>query len=172
MHATQLSPPVVLRPAAPDDEHLLAALLASLSPTSGFHRFLAGVGVPNRALVRGLLRADARHGAILAVQSHAGGLRAAGHACWAVDPAGAADIGVVVADEAQGRGLGTSLFTAAARAAAGAGATTLHLDVHPDNRRLVGALRRRFGGAALAWEQGLLTVDTPLTDVAGVASAA
>jgi GNAT superfamily N-acetyltransferase len=163
---------VVIRAGGPDDEHTLAEMLASLSPTSGFHRFLAGVHVPSSTLVRALLRTDAWHGAILALPPRAGGARVVGHGSWAVGSSGAADIGVVVADEAQGRGVGTALFRAAARGAAGAGATAVHLDVHPDNRRLVAALRRRLGGGAFAWEHGLLTVDAPMADVIDVAAAA
>jgi GNAT superfamily N-acetyltransferase len=72
------------------------------------------------------------------------------------------DVGVLVADAAQGHGIGTALFGLAVDAARAAGAAAVHLDVHPENRRLVAALRRRFGGAAFAWEQGLLSVDVPI----------
>ncbi len=161
MTRTQL----VLRPAGAGDEHLLSALLAGLSPASAFHRFMAGLGAPKPALVRALLRADARHGAWLAVEPDpAGGERAVGHACWSVDDAGVADLGVVVADAAQGRGVGRALFEAAGLSAAGAGATAVHLDVHPDNRRVAKILRARLGAPALIWDEGLLTVDTPLAD--------
>ncbi len=93
-----------------------------------------------------------------------GSERALGHACWSVDSRGVADLGVVVADEAQGQGLGRTLFEAAARTAAAAGATAVHLDVHPDNRRVARILRARLGAGALAWDQGLLTLDAPLLD--------
>jgi GNAT superfamily N-acetyltransferase len=171
MFATQPSTPVLLRAAGPDDTRLLAGLLAELSPASSFHRFLAGVGVPNPALVRGLLRVEPGRGALLAV---AGGT-AQGHACWSVTPDRVADVGVLVADAAQDRGIGTALFLAAVDAARVAGADALHLDVHPENRRLVAALRRRLGKGAFAWGQGLLTVDVPLQAVPlawGVAAAA
>jgi hypothetical protein len=55
--------------------------------------------------------------------------------------------------------------SAAAERARLAGACTLHLDVHPDNRRVTGALRRRLGPEALTWSQGLLSVDAPLAAV-------
>jgi hypothetical protein len=46
-----------------------------------------------------------------------------------------------------------------------AGARAVHLDVHPENRRVAAILRGRLGGAALAWDAGLLTVDLPLAAV-------
>jgi GNAT superfamily N-acetyltransferase len=169
MQATQLALPVLLRRGGPDDEQILTDLLASLSPTTSFHRFLAGPGTPSAILLRSLLRTDASHGAVLALRPGRRVAPAIGHACWAVGPRGGADLGVVVADEDQGHGVGTALFAAAGRAAAAAGTTAVHLDVHPENRRLAAALRRRLGRAALAWEHGLLTVDAPLADVVDLA---
>ena len=157
-----------LRPAGPDDVRLLGALLAGLSPASAFHRFMAGLGGPKPALVRALLREGENRGAWLALERTAVGTeRAVGHACWSVDRDRIADLGVVVADDAQGRGTGSALFEVAARAAAGVGAVGVHLDVHPENRRVVATLRRRFGGRALSWDQGLLTLDVPLSVILG-----
>jgi ribosomal protein S18 acetylase RimI-like enzyme len=163
MNQTQLGAPVRVRRAGPADAEELTALLAGLSATSSFHRFLAGLGMPNPTLVRGLLRDEPDRGALLAVQREPAGESALGHACWSVTAAGAADIGVVVADAAQGRGIGTALFLEAVDAARRAGAEAIHLDVHPENRRLVAALRRRFGRSAFAWEQGLVGVELPVT---------
>jgi ribosomal protein S18 acetylase RimI-like enzyme len=154
-----------LRPATPADELLLTELLAGLSPASAFHRFMAGLGRPKPSLVRGLLRTDPRRGAVLALEHDADGTEhALGHACWSVDGNGVADLGVVVADRAQGLGLGRALFEAALRSAAEAGATAVHLDVHPDNRRVAGIVRGRLGARALAFDDGLLTLDAPLLD--------
>ena len=175
MDATQPTPLVLLRPAGSGDAELLTDLLAGLSPTSAFHRFLGGVGTPDAALVRSLLRVEPGRGALLALAGGPEGGRAVGHACWSVTNDGVTDIGVVVADAAQGRGVGTALFLMAAGTARDAGAHVVHLDVHPENRRLVAGLRRRFGGAALAWEHGLLGVDIPVDALSlrsGVATAA
>lgn len=155
----------LLRPATAADEQLLAGLLTGLSPASAFHRFMAGLGGAKPALVRALLAGHERRGAWLAIERDAAGTeRAVGHACWSVDDAGIADLGVVVADAAQGRGIGRALFEAAGLSAAAAGATAVHLDVHPDNRRVARILRARLGARALTWDQGLLTLDTPLED--------
>jgi ribosomal protein S18 acetylase RimI-like enzyme len=156
---------LALRPATAEDEQLLTDLLAGLSPASAFHRFMAGLGRPKPSLVRGLLQTDERRGAWLAVERDAGGAeRALGHAIWSIVDGDVADLGVVVADDAQGRGIGSALFEAAARSAADAGAVAVHLDVHPDNRRVARILRARLGAGALAWDQGLLTLDAPLLD--------
>src|SRR3954462_8668330 len=109
MFATQPFTPVLLRAAGPDDTGLLAGLVAGLSPVSSFHRFMAGVGAPNPALVRGLLRVEPGRGALLALARGT----AVGHAAWSVTPDGVVDVGVLVADAAQGRGIGTALFLAA-----------------------------------------------------------
>jgi ribosomal protein S18 acetylase RimI-like enzyme len=156
---------LVVRAADERDGLLLAELLAGLSPASAFHRFLAGLGCPTAGLVRGLLRTAPGRGALLAVEASSCGRTAVGHACWTVDDGGVADIGVVVADGTQGRGVGGRLFDAALLAAQAAGAVAVHLDVHPDNRRVAAILRGWFGPRALAWEQGLLTLDAPLADV-------
>lgn len=163
VNATQHTLPIVVRPAGAEDGVLLAELLGALSPVSSFHRFMAGLGTPGPAFVRGLLRAEDARGALLAVVGDGAGEAAIGHACWSVTPEGVADVGVLVADEAQGRGIGTALFLVAVEAARDAGADVLHLDVHPENRRLVAALRRRLDGAQVVWENGLLAVDVPVS---------
>jgi GNAT superfamily N-acetyltransferase len=165
VNATQHCAPLLLRPAGPDDGALLTDLLAGLLPASSFHRFLAGLGVPKPALVRGLLRVEPERGALLAVARGSAGESALGHACWSVTANHVVDVGVLVADAAQGRGIGTALFRLAVDAARAVGADAVHLDVHPDNRRLVAALRRRFGPAAFVWEHGLLSVDVPVEAV-------
>jgi GNAT superfamily N-acetyltransferase len=153
---------VQLRSIRPGDDELVAALLTGLSATSAFHRFLGGLGLPNPALVRGLLRSDGAHGALIALPERGDREEALGHACWSVTPDGAVDVGVLVADGWQGHGIGTALFLAAVDAARTAGGSAVHLDVHPENRRLVAALRRRFGREAFAFRDGLITVDAPV----------
>lgn len=150
----------MLRVGGPADAAPLADLLRALSPASGFHRFLSGVGEPRPGLLRALLATDDTRGAWLA---DAGGL-VVGHAGWSVDR-GTADVGIVVADAWQGFGLGRRLFTAAVLSAAAAGGTRLHLDVHPDNRRVVAMLRARTPHGALHYTDGLVQADLPVAAV-------
>lgn len=152
-----------LRDAGPDDAAELTGMLRLLSPSSAFMRFLAGFGEPKPALVRALLAAGPRRGALLALLP---GGTAVGHACWSVTPDGVVDVGVVVLDGWQRRGIGRELVEAAVARAAAAGGTVLHLDVHPENRVLVRTLRDRMPTATRRFVDGLVTFDVPLADVA------
>jgi GNAT superfamily N-acetyltransferase len=91
--------------------------------------------------------------------------RALGHACWSVAADGAADVGVLVLDEVQRRGIGGLLLRAATAAAARAGAGALTLDVHPANRQVVTALRRSLAGVRPELRDGLLTWRVPIAQV-------
>jgi len=163
---------VILRRGTPDDVDALAAMLTDLSPASGFHRFLAGLGEPSPSLVRALLGSGASRGSWLAVDGDDLGEFVVGHACWYVDAAGVCDVGVVVHDGWQRRGLGRRLLEAAVTEAATSGATGVHLDVHPDNRLVLRILRDRLPRAALGFTDGLVTADLPLARVIQAAAAA
>lgn len=176
---------VTVRPASQRDAEALAAMLRLLSPQSSFLRFLAGLGEPKPALVRALLATGPDRGAVLAVLP---GGTVVGHANWVVGATragagggsaasgvvdvGVVDVGVLVVDGWQRRGLGRALFDAAVTRAAAAGGTELHLDIHPENRRLLATLRRRLPAARRALVDGLVTVDAPLPALVGAVSAA
>jgi GNAT superfamily N-acetyltransferase len=153
-------PSVTLRPARATDAADLSAMLATLSVQSAFHRFLAGLGHPSRQLVARLLRRDARHGAWLAMDHR---WFVVGHVQWAVAD-GVADLGVVVADQWQRRGVGRRLIQAALSEAAVAGATALQVDVHRDNGRVLRLVRTALPRAAVTQEGPLLTFRAPLAD--------
>lgn len=150
-----------LRDAGPQDAAELTDLLRLLSPASAFMRFLVGFGEPKPSLVRALLATDPARGALLAVLP---GGTAVGHACWSVRD-GVVDVGVLVLDGWQRRGVGRALVEAAVGRAGAAGGTRLHLDVHPENRALLASLRRRMPTATRRFADGLVTFDVPLADV-------
>ena len=155
--------PATVRDAGPADAAVLTDMLRLLSPASAFMRFLVGFGEPKPSLVRALLATGPRRGALLAVLP---GGTAVGHACWSVaDDGGTVDVGVVVLDGWQRRGIGRALVEAAVTRAADAGGTSLHLDVHPENRALLATLRSRMPTAARRFADGLVTFDVPLADV-------
>lgn len=156
---------IQVRPTRPDDATGVTELVAGLSPRSAFLRFFAGVGSPSPGLVRTLLRRDAEHGAWVGTVGAAGtGAALVGHASWGrVDDD--AEIGVVVADAWQRRGLGGALLAAVLREVAGRGLTGVRMHVHAENRTLV---RRLSAGAPrVTLEDGVVVVTRPLADLLG-----
>ena len=117
-------------------------MLAGLSPTSTYLRFLSG-GRPSDRMVARLLQRDATHGAWLAMV----GDTAVGHVMWALAD-DAVEVGVVVTDAWQQRGIGRWLIQSALAEAAVAGAVAVHLDVHVENRQGIGMLRRAMPDAS------------------------
>ena len=149
---------IQVRRARPADADEVRRLVAELSPATAHLRFFAGVGTPTARFVAALLRRDETHGAWVC----SSGDRLVGHASWARD-AGAAEIGIVVADAWQQQGLGRSLLAATLAEAAASGLTEVRLHVHPENRWLARRLSRGATTAVLA--DGMVTITRPLTDL-------
>ncbi|TIC88255.1 GNAT family N-acetyltransferase [Nocardioides sp. GY 10113] len=99
-----------IRPATEADRGAVTELLADLSPESAYRRFQASPGpVPPPAVVTALLPSGPDAGAVLAYD----GATVVGHGIWRRTGAGAAaEIGLVVADDHQGRGIGSALARA------------------------------------------------------------
>jgi GNAT superfamily N-acetyltransferase len=149
---------VRLRRTRADDTAGLAAMLAGLSLTSAHFRFLTGLGRPSPRLVARLLHRDATHGGWLAVV----GEQLVGHVMWVLDD-DTVELGVVVTDAHQGRGIGRWLLQSALAEAAVAGAVAVRLDVHVENRRVVAMLQRSMPDARVSREAELLTFLAPMT---------
>jgi GNAT superfamily N-acetyltransferase len=149
---------IQVRPAAPTDAAALSVLVGGLSRRSALHRFFAGVGTPSPRMVAALLRRDDDHGAWVAAR----GDRLVGHAIWGRD-GDAAELGVLVADPVQGRGLGRALLAPALDEAAARGLTRVRLHVHMENTRLLRRLSR--GAQATAFADGVCTITRSLSDL-------
>jgi acetyltransferase len=156
----QTQPCLWIRRTRPDDAGGLAAMIRSLSLTSAFGRFLAGVSEPPAGLVQQMIRRGPERGAWVATDGDA----IVGHAMWVVTD-GVVDAGVVVADDWQGRGFGRRLFRAAIAEAGTAGASTVHLDVHSSNRRVVRMLRKALPAAEISRDGALLMFRVGLADL-------
>ena len=154
---------IQVRRARPADAPELRRLVAELSPATAYLRFFAGVGTPTARFVDALLRRDETHGAWVC----ADGDRLVGHASWGRE-GDAAEVGVVVAESWQGRGLGRSLLDAALTEAAGCGLTDVRLHVHAENRWL--ARRMSAGADRATLEGGVVTVTRPLADLVSPAA--
>ena len=126
--------------------------------TSAYLRFLTGLGRPSDRLVARLLHTDATHGAWLAVVRDA----PVGHVMWALAD-DAVELGAVVTDAWQHRGIGRWLVDAALAEAAVAGATAVRVDVLLENRRVIAMLRRAMPDAHVTREAEMLTFRAPMT---------
>ena len=150
---------IQVRPAGAADADRLRDLVTGLSPRSAFLRFCAGIGTPSARMITALLRQDATHGAWLGTVSGT----AVGHLSWAVVDDGVVEIGVMVADQWQRRGLGRALVDRGLGDAAARGARQVRLVVHLENSTL---LRRLSAGAtSVRREDYDVVIDRPLTDL-------
>jgi RimJ/RimL family protein N-acetyltransferase len=153
---------LLIRPIGSDDVDRLAALFDRLSPESRYRRFLAPKPRLSPRELQWLTDLDhVGHDAVAAVDKRDGSI--AGVARYARDPSrpGAAHIAVAVADELQGRGIGTLLAPVAVERARRNGyallvATTLW------NNRPARALLRRLGFRACGIDGGLVELELVL----------
>jgi GNAT superfamily N-acetyltransferase len=154
--------PVRFRAGGPQDAERIREFINGLSPRSQYLRFFASVAPPSSGLLRAL---SGNGGADIVLALHRG--RVVGH-CMAADREGregregldgwagrdstarirTSDIGLVVADDWQQRGVGTALLRIAVARAAARGTGMLVMDVMPGNHRILGVLGRRWPDAS------------------------
>ena len=137
---TQLQMPrqrdeVRIRRADPADIPALRDFFAALSGRTRYLRFFGPLW-PTRAMLRRLAGAGGADAVIATAHEDV-----IGHAMACDEPSGrgpaATEIGVVVADGWQGRGIGAALVRELMAAAAGRGVTVLAMDVLPGNRQVL-----------------------------------
>ena len=129
-----------IRPIRSDDQVRLLAFLRALSPDSLALRFFGG-GTDLEGAARresGIDYRD-RFGLIATVGEDQ---RIVGHASYALLAADRAEAAFMVADDFQGRGLGTILLTHLAEIAAANGITVFEAEVLPVNYRMLGVFRQ------------------------------
>jgi acetyltransferase len=154
-------PGVLLRDARPEDCAAVGEFLSGLSLDSAYRRFFTGIGsAPSGALVRRLVEADPdRRTVVLAIA----GAEVVGVAdTTLVDDGRAVELGVVLADRWQRRGLGWQLCAAALVPALIRGVPVLRAHTLPDNARVAKILRRRWPDAAPRFADGTLVWELPL----------
>jgi GNAT superfamily N-acetyltransferase len=155
--ATQIG----IRQACSSDRDAIGDFLAGLSLRTRYRRFFAGVMPVTTAMLRRLagggmaggdtassdMGGDDRIDALLATEDGA----IIGHAMAADTrgPSGAqvTEIGVVVADARQGRGVGSALVRALADRAQARGATVIVMDVLAENREALAMITHHFPAA-------------------------
>ena len=147
-----------IRPVLPGDLAALSDFFAGLSAQTRYLRFFGPV-TPNPALLHLLSGAAANVNAVVAIR---GGV-IVGHAMAAdrtEDHSGTrmTDIGVVVADAWQGRGLGSALVSTLVAGARARGVTSLVMDVLHANPRVLAMITRRWPAADIGVSRDCVTV--------------
>ncbi len=147
-----------IRPATASDRPAIRSFVAGLSVRTQFLRFFAAVSSPSGSLLRSMCGAGARTDVLVAIEHG----QVIGHAI-AADHAGpdgglATDVGLVVADGWQRQGVGTALMRALAGRAAARGASSLLMDVLPENLPVLAMIGRRWPGARYRFEPDAVIV--------------
>jgi GNAT superfamily N-acetyltransferase len=150
---------VTVRALVPEDRELIAAAFERLSPRSRLMRFLSPVPRLSKGLLERLVDVDhVNHVALAAIADG----QLIGVARYVVnrEVPGEADFAITVIDAHQGRGLGRALTETLAALAAERGLTRFTLDIHPENRVMLGLAWSL--GARLRLREGLLSGTLPL----------
>lgn len=138
---------VRLRPVQADDAHALQGFVRALSPSSRQLRFHIGLQELPPGLLRDMTAVDQRCHVALVALADAGEdePRIVAEARYVVADGHSAEFALAVADDWQGRGLGSALLRRLARHAARRGLQRLFGEVLRTNAVMI-AMMRRLGG--------------------------
>jgi GNAT superfamily N-acetyltransferase len=145
----------MVRPATATDAQAVLDMLDRCTRESLFHRFH---GYSQRPVYAGALLARLGDGSSLISWN---GWQSIGLATVAPIGATTGDLGVLVEDAWQRKGVGTELVAAAVELARASGMTVLHADVLADDMFIVRALRRA-GPMSSRLDSGTVSVDIQL----------
>ena len=150
-----------IRPANAADGAGLRDFLARLSVRTRVLRFFAPI-TPTAAMLRRLAGEPASVDAVVAVRG--GVIIGHGMAVDQAEPSGdpATDIGVVVADAWQSRGVGSALMRTLISRAQARGVTSLQMDVLYDNHRVRSMIARHWTEMRTDCSADCITVQVPL----------
>ncbi|HYT12386.1 MAG TPA: GNAT family N-acetyltransferase [Candidatus Nitrosopolaris sp.] len=150
---------VALRLLQPCDAELLRNFFRRLSSETIYRRFLSPVTAPNDALVKRLVDVDhCEREALIALDDRG----IVGVARYGTERSATHDVAVVVADEWQGRGLGTLLMRRLAHIARSRGIASFHATMLGDNMRAQPLVRRLSSRTTMRFEGGYLEAEIPL----------
>src|SRR5215469_3550465 len=136
--------------AGPADADVIRDFVCGLSPRSQYYRFFASVCPPSTGLLRALCGATGSADILLLTDSR-GAMIGHGMAAdaRAADGRLETNIGLMIGDAWQQRGLGTTLLAMLVSRAARRGVDALVLDVLPENEQMRGIIRHRWPDAAV-----------------------
>jgi GNAT superfamily N-acetyltransferase len=153
---------VEVRAASAADCEAIRSFVAGLSLRARYLRFFTPAAPPSPSVLRGLCGAGRTTDVLLATVGGA----VIGHAMAAdvVGPDGGrvTDIGLMVSDRWQGRGVGSDLLDRIMARAAGRGVSGLEMEILPENRRMLSMIARRCAGARYEYGSGAVTVRVAL----------
>jgi acetyltransferase len=130
--------PYRIRPVRPDDAERERDFIARMSPQSRYQRFMHNLREASPAFIDQLVRVDGhRTMALVAVADEAGAERIVGVARYAATSEDECEFAVAVADDWQGRGIGTTLIPLLFRHAAAEGFKTIYGIILADNPRMI-----------------------------------
>jgi acetyl coenzyme A synthetase (ADP forming)-like protein len=131
---------VHIRPLRPDDGERLESLFAALSDQSrAFRFFSSGIDVAKEAAREARVDYVRSYGLLALTGPQE---RVAGHAYYVASDDQTAEVAFAIADDFQGRGLGTILLGQLAEAAAANGIRVFEAVVRADNHRMVDVFRQ------------------------------
>ncbi len=166
---------VVVRLLVPDDKSLIAEGFAKLSAESRYSRFLGPKTALDDAELRYLTEIDQETHFALGAMLEDGDGRGApvglGIARFIVDKLSrladptTAEAAIVVADQAQGQGLGRLLMMRLCAAAAERGIERFRCEVLGNNTAAAGLLAQISPERTIEVESGVMTIDLPLPNV-------
>jgi RimJ/RimL family protein N-acetyltransferase len=134
---------VHVRPIRRDDAPRLRALYERLSPESLYYRFFSPVPPPTDRQLRALTAVDYHHRMAVVATVDDDVVGVARYDRARDDPT-TAEVAVIVQDNIQGHGLGTSLMFRLAEAARARGVARFAATVLPENQRVLGMFERAF----------------------------
>jgi acetate---CoA ligase (ADP-forming) len=156
-----------VRPARPDDRTAVEDYLLALSPESRRLRFWS-VSLDVGEAAHAAVEVDhSGHETLLALSGSPHGQVVGGAQFIAVPGTASADVGVSVADDFQGLGLGSILIAHLAQAAAEHGVAWLHADVLPENHAMLQVFRDTGYPITVRAQPGTVEVELPTAGVPG-----
>jgi hypothetical protein len=153
----------LIRSGGPGDADSIRTFVCGLSPQSQYFRFFASVAPPSTSLLRTLSGVTGSADILILTDSCNAVI---GHAmaadALAADGQLETNIGLVIGDDWQGRGLGTTLLDMLVSRATRRGVQTLVLDVLPANDRMRGIIARRWPDTPAERTRDALVIRPPI----------